>query len=108
VDNGQYHNQALIPTFSTVNTYVNYTIRNHSIFDGTKVRLDATNLLDSHNIQSLSLAGAAQTTSIPGTTLTDQFNTSGPTPINGADTPAPMAGRSFAVTVTFGIAPRER
>jgi len=108
VDNGQYHNQAIIPTFSTVNTYVNYTVRNHSIFDGTKVRLDATNLLDSHNIQSNTLAGAPLTTTIPGTTLTDQFNTTGPTPINGADAPAPMAGRSFAVTVTFGFAPRER
>jgi iron complex outermembrane receptor protein len=45
---------------------------------------------------------------ITGTTYTDQFNTSGPTPINGADTPGLMAGRSFAVTVTFGFAPRER
>jgi iron complex outermembrane receptor protein len=108
VDNGQYHNQAIIPTFSTMNSYINYTIRNRSIFDGTKVRLDATNLLDSHNIQSNSLAGAAQTLTIPGTTFTDQFNTAGPTPVSGADTPAPMAGRSFAVTVTFGLAPRER
>ena len=108
VDNGQYHNQAIIPTFSTLNTYVNFTVRNRSIFDGTKIRVDATNLLDSHNIQSLSLAGAAPTVTIPGTTLTDQFNTNGATPINGQDTPGPMAGRSFAVTVTFGLAPRER
>jgi hypothetical protein len=91
-----------------VNSYVNFTVRNRSIFDGTKIRLDATNLLDSHNIQSLSLAGAAPTVKIPGTALTDQFNTSGPTPSNGQDTPAPMAGRSFAVTLTFGLAPRER
>jgi len=108
VDNGQYHNQAIIAPFSTVNTYVNYTVRNRSIFDGTKVRLDATNLLDSHNIQSLSLAGGVQQLTIPGTGLTDQFNTNGPTPINGNDTPGLMAGRSFALSVTFGIAPRER
>ncbi len=108
VDNGQYHNQAIVPAFSTMNTYVNYTVRNRSIFDGTKIRLDATNLLDSHNVQSLSLAGAAQTLTIPGSAYTDQFNTSGPTPINGADTPSLMAGRSFAVTLTFGFAPRER
>jgi iron complex outermembrane recepter protein len=108
VDNGQYHNQAIIAPFSTVNTYLNYTVRNRSIFDGTKVRLDATNLLDSHNIQSLSLAGGVPTLTIPGTTLTDQFNTAGPTPISGNDTPGLMAGRSFAVSVTFGIAPRER
>jgi len=108
VDNGQYHNQGIIPTFSTVNTYVNYTVRNRSIFDGTKIRLDATNLLDSHNVQSLTLAGSPTALTIPGTTYTDQFNTSGPTSINGADTPGLMAGRSFAVTVTFGFAPRER
>ena len=108
VDNGQYHNQAIVPTFSTLNSYINYTIRNHSIFDGTKIRLSATNLLDSHNIQSLSLAGSAATLTIPGTTLTDQFNTNGSTPINGADTPGIMAGRCFSVTATFGFAPKTR
>jgi iron complex outermembrane receptor protein len=109
VDNGQYHNQATISPFSTLNTYVNYTVRNRGFFDGTKIRLDATNLLDSHNIQSLTLAGTANTLTIPGTTYTDQFNTNGPTAINGADTPSLMAGRSFAVSVTFGVAPhRER
>ena len=108
VDNGAYHNQAIVPTFSTVNSYINYTIRNRSIFDGTKIRLSATNLLDSHNVQSLSLAGSPATQPIPGTTITDVFLTNGPTPINGADTPGLMAGRSFAVTVTFGFAPRQR
>jgi iron complex outermembrane receptor protein len=108
VDNGQYHNQAILPTFSTVNTYINYTVRNRSIFDGTKIRLDATNLLDSHNVQSLTLAGSpsAATFTNGSTTLTDQFNAT--TAINGADTPGIMAGRSFAVTVTFGFAPGDR
>jgi iron complex outermembrane recepter protein len=106
MDNGQYHNQAIVTPFSTVNTFVNYTVRNRSIFDGTKVRLEATNLLDSHSIQSLTLAGSPLTQTIPGTTYTDQFNTTGPTPINGADTPSIMAGRSFAVSVTFGFAPK--
>ncbi len=108
VDNGQYHNQAIIDPFSTLGTYFNYTIRSRSIFNQTKIRFSGTNLLDSHNIQSLSLAGKAQTLTIPGTTLTDQFNTNGPTPINGLDTPSLMAGRSFAVSVTFGFAPGER
>jgi iron complex outermembrane receptor protein len=108
VDNGQYHNQAIIPAFSSVNTYVNYTIRNHSILDGTKIRLDATNLLDSHTIQSLTLANSpsAATFTAGGTSYTDQFNAT--STISGADSPVPMAGRSFAVTVTFGFAPRER
>jgi iron complex outermembrane recepter protein len=108
IDNGQYHNQAIIAPFNTVNSYINYTIRNHSIFDGTKIRLNAVNLLDSHNIQSNTLAGSPLTQLIPGTTLTDQFNTTGPTPINGADAPSIMAGRSFSVTATFGFAPKSR
>jgi iron complex outermembrane receptor protein len=108
MDNGQYHNQEIIAPFSTVNTFVNYTVRNHSIFDGTKIRLEATNLLDSHNIQSNTLAGSPLTQTIPGTTYTDQFNTTGPTPINGADTPSIMAGRSFAISATFGFAPKHK
>jgi iron complex outermembrane receptor protein len=108
VDNGQYHNQAIIAPFTTVNTYINYTVRNHSIFDGTKIRLNATNLLNSHNIQSNTLAGSPFTQLIPGTTYTDQFNTTGPTPINGADTPGIMAGRSFSVSATFGFAPKTK
>jgi iron complex outermembrane receptor protein len=105
LDNGQYHNQGNVPPFSTLGTYVNYTIRNRNIFDQTKIRLSATNLLNAHNLQGDSFAGSPLTTTIPGTTLTDQFNTTGPTPLNGADTPNLMAGRSFTVSVTFGFAP---
>lgn len=111
VDNKAYHNQAVIAPFNTVNTYVNYTIRNHSIFDQTKIRLDAINLLDAHNIQSLTLATnatAATFVGTNGTTYTDQFNATTGFTSAGADTPGIMAGRSFSVTVTFGFAPRER
>ncbi len=108
LDNGQYHNQGIVPPFSSLGTYVNYTIRNRNIFDQTKIRLSATNLLNQHNVQGNSFAGSPLTTTIPGTSLTDQFNTTGPTPINGADTPNLMAGRSFNVSVTFGFAPEGR
>ncbi len=107
-----YHNMGLIPVFSTVDSYINYTVRNHSIFDQTKIRLSATNLLDSHSIQSLTLAGKPVPATIPGTVCgtavcSDMFNATAPA-INGNDNPTPMAGRSFAISVTFGIAPRER
>jgi iron complex outermembrane receptor protein len=106
VDGGAYHNQALINPFNSLGGYFNYTVRNHSIFDQTKIRLDGTNLLDSHNVQSLTLAGTPVAPLISGTSLTNQFVAT--TPINGADAPSLMAGRSFSVSVTFGIAPRER
>jgi len=108
LDNGTYHNQAIVAPFSSLGGYFNYTIRNHSLFDQTKIRLTGTNLLDAHNIQSDSLGGSVATLTIPGTTYTDAFNTNGPTPINGADAPSLMAGRSFSVSVTFGFAPTER
>ena len=103
-----YHNQAVINPFSSLGGYLNYTIRNRSFFDGTKIRLSGTNLLDAHNIQGLTLAGTTTPTTNPylPSTDTEQFNAT--TPINGADAPSLMAGRSFSVSVTFGIAPRER
>ena len=101
-----FHNQAIIVPFSQLGSYFNYTIRNHSIFDQTKIRLSGTNLLNSHNIQSLSLANSPTTQTFVGTngtTYTDQFSAA--TAISGADTPGIMAGRSFSVSVTFGFAP---
>jgi iron complex outermembrane recepter protein len=101
-----FHNQAIINPFSTLGGYFNYTIRNHSLFDQTKIRLTGTNLLNSSNIQSLSLANSPATQTFVGTngtTYTDQFNAT--TAIGGADTPSLMAGRSFSVSVTFGFAP---
>lgn len=117
LDNGAYHNQAIVQPFSTLDGYINYTIRNHSLFDQTKIRLSGTNLLDAHNIQSDTLAGSAQTvyyygggtcSSPTAANPCDGFLTNGPTPISGADAPGIMAGRSFSVSVTFGFAPTER
>ena len=108
VDNGQYHNQGVISPFSLTNAYFNYTIRNHSIFDQTKIQLSGNNLLDSHNLTSVSLTGAAPTQTIPGTTYTDPFTTNGPTPVAGGDNVGFLPGRSFSVSVTFGLAPRGR
>ncbi|HEY1984684.1 MAG TPA: TonB-dependent receptor [Terracidiphilus sp.] len=106
VDGGAYHNQATINPFSTTNAYFNYTVRNHSIFDQTKIQLGANNLLNQHNLTSLTLAGTPTATTIPGTSYVDPFNQT--TAINGNDNPTFISGRSFSVAVTFGFAPRER
>lgn len=115
VDNGQYHNQYVQPSFSSLGTYVNYTVRSHSIFDQTKIRFSATNLLDEHNVQGMSLGNSAVAGTIPGNcnasataasaTCTDQFNAT--TTLSGADQPSLQAGRGFSVSVTFGLSPRE-
>jgi iron complex outermembrane receptor protein len=106
VDGGAYHNQAIVGAFDTTNAYVNYTVRNHSIFDQTKIQLSGNNLLNQHSITALTLAGASTQAPIPGTTYVDPFNQT--TPISGSDNPTFISGRSFSVTVTFGFAPRER
>ena len=117
IDNKSYHNQSIVSPFSTVNTFVNYTVRNRSWLDGTKIRLSANNLLNSQQIQNNKLGGKASTIYLNGggtcsaptvTNPCDAFNTNGPTAINGADTPSIAAGRSLNVSVTFGIAPKGR
>jgi iron complex outermembrane receptor protein len=108
VDGGQYHNQATIPPFSTLDGYLNYTVRNRSIFDGTKIRLDGTNLTNSHNVQTLTLSNTAVPLTNPTLPAgdTDQFNAT--TAISGLDSPGVMPGRSFMVSVTFGFAPKHQ
>jgi len=111
VDNKAYHNQATTAPFSSLSSYVNYTIRNHSFFDQTKIRLSGTNLLDSHSIQSLKLGTKPTTTNFVGSngsTYTEQFVATTGYATAGNDNPGIMAGRSFSLSVTFGIAPRNR
>ncbi|MDR3735570.1 MAG: hypothetical protein P4L10_08550 [Acidobacteriaceae bacterium] len=45
MDNGSYHNQVTINPFSTLNAFLNFTVRKGSHFDQTKIRLRFNNLL---------------------------------------------------------------
>ena len=74
-----------IDPFDVSNLYFNYTIRNNSRFDNTKVRLSFNNLLDARNITSVTAANT-------GTTFT---------PASG-DTLGLLPGRSITLTVVFG------
>jgi iron complex outermembrane receptor protein len=91
-----------------VNTFVNYTVRNGSHFDQTKIRLSANNLTNSHNLTNVSLTGPLNTQTIPGTSFTDPFTTTVPTAPAGGDNLGFLPGRSFTISVTFGFAPKER
>jgi iron complex outermembrane receptor protein len=107
-DNGAYHNQATINPFTVTNAYFNYTLRTGGRFDQTKLRLSFNNLFDEHNITGDSITGTALTQSITanGTTYTDPFNTTGPTPIAGGDNISVIPGRSIMLSVTFGLSPK--
>jgi iron complex outermembrane receptor protein len=107
-DNGSYHNQAVIDPFSVADAYLNYTIRNGSHFDQTKIRLSFNNLFNQSNVTSDGITGTAQPLSIAGnnTTYTDPFNTNGLTPINGGDNVSILPGRSVILSVQFGLSPK--
>jgi iron complex outermembrane receptor protein len=112
VDNGAYHNQAIIAPFSDFTSYINYTVRNHSMFDGTKISLSADNLLNQHNIDrphaggSPTIINGGAACMQPGAILA--IPSIPPVhPISGADQPTFMSARSLSVSVTFGFAPRE-
>ena len=68
------------------------------------IRLAGTPEHDHHNSGATGCVPSTANASNP----CDAISTAGMTPINGADTPSLMAGRSFAVTVTFGLAPKGR
>jgi iron complex outermembrane receptor protein len=107
-DNGAYHNQATINPFSVTNAFLNYTLRTGGRFDQTKFRLSFNNLLDQHSVTGDKITGTALTQSITanGTTYTDPFNTTGPTPIAGGDNISILPGRSIMLSVTFGLSPK--
>jgi iron complex outermembrane receptor protein len=115
-DNGAYHNQQRVDPFSVSNAYLNYTIRNDSRFDQTKIRLSFNNLADSHNETAVTLGGKLvnQTFTANGLTYTDPFRattTSSPGytgGVNLADNPTLLPGRSVVLSVIFGFSPRHQ
>lgn len=68
--------------------YFNYTVRNGSRFDQTKIRLSFNDLFDQHNVTGVNPATATQT-----------FK-----PAAG-DVLTLLPGRSVMLSVTFGFAP---
>jgi iron complex outermembrane receptor protein len=88
--NGATVNQVIpIQPFNVTNMFLNYTLRNGSRFDQTKFRLSVNNLLDNHNITSVTQAAK-------GTVFTPGPN----------DTLGLMPGRSVSMTVTFAFSPK--
>jgi iron complex outermembrane recepter protein len=96
-DNGSYHNQVSVAPYNNVNLFLNYTIRNHSMFDQSKISFSINNLFNSEN-------------------TTDVFPYNSPTPVGtsqyfASTAPSPLdqinltAGRSFMVTFKLGIFP---
>jgi iron complex outermembrane receptor protein len=98
-DNKTYHNQVPIAPFNSVNLFLNYTVRNDSIFDQTKISLSFNNLLNEKDIVGVTSGNAAVPVSVDGVSSSYLATT---TPA-GTDLLTLTPGRSVMLSVTFGL-----
>jgi iron complex outermembrane recepter protein len=90
-DNGTFNQVIPIDPFNVTNLFFNYTVRNGSRLDQSKVRLSFNNLFDQHNFTTVTQAA------------------SGPNYVPGpADTLGILPGRSVVLSVTLGYSPKNR
>jgi iron complex outermembrane receptor protein len=98
-DNKTFHNQALVNPYSTTNMFLNYTVRNGSHFDGTKIGVSFNNLFDTKNIVGLTPGNTAVPIVLNGLKSTYLANTAPA----GNDLLSLTPGRSVMVSITFGL-----
>ncbi|HEY4379443.1 MAG TPA: TonB-dependent receptor [Acidobacteriaceae bacterium] len=98
-DNKTYHNQIPISPFNIVNLFLNYTVRNNTHFDGTKISLSFNNIFDSKNIIGTTPGASAVPTVINGAASTYFASTTA----SGSDLLTLTPGRSVVLSMTFGL-----
>jgi iron complex outermembrane receptor protein len=76
------------------NLFANYTLRSHSAFDQSKIKLSINNLFDNHDVVGLS-PGVSATAAVP-------YQQS------GTDQLQLLPGRSIMITFQVGFAPKGR
>ena len=86
-DNGAMNQAVRINPFEISNLYLNYTIKGESRFAETKFRLTFNNIFDEHNVFNVTPASTSSNAPAPGDLLQK------------------LAGRSVAMSVTFGVSP---
>jgi iron complex outermembrane receptor protein len=98
-DNKTFHNQVAVDPFKTSNLFVNYTVRNNTLFDGTKIGLSFNNLFDARDTTGVTPGSSAVPLIVNGVKST-YFATTTP---GGNDLLTLTPGRSIMVSVTFGL-----
>lgn len=88
--NGANTQAIRIDPFEITNMYLNYTFRGESRFANTKLRLTFNNLFDIHYTTGVTPASTTSNAPAPGDLLQK------------------MAGRSVAVSMTFGLSPKQQ
>ena len=106
-DIGNNHQTVPQDPFWMSNLFVNYNIKNDSIFDGSKIKLSVNNLFDDHSIVANSAANDA--TAYPGTAtpakVTQSLQLYSP---SWNDSIEKQAGRSVMITFQLGLTRHER
>jgi iron complex outermembrane receptor protein len=87
-DNGNTHQAIALDSFYIGNVFVNYTVGGHSKFNQTRIRFAVNNLQNSHAVTGITPASTSSSLPAAGDVL--QL----------------MAGRSAAVSMTVGFAPK--
>jgi iron complex outermembrane recepter protein len=98
-DNGAFHNQYDSAPYNMDNLFLNYTVRNDSLFDRTHFALALNNLFDTRNIVQIGSFGN-KAVALPGSTYLAT------TALSGGDLLTQTPGRSITLTVTFGYTPK--
>jgi iron complex outermembrane receptor protein len=104
IDNGSYHNQVYISPFSLSNLFMGYTIRSHSRFNQTQLRLSFNNLFDQHDVTNVTPTNSVVSPTTNG--VTNPFL--GTTALSTTDVMNLLPGRSIMLSVIFGFSPKNR
>jgi len=91
-DDGSYHQNISYDPFWMSNLFLNYTVRSHSRFDNSKIKLSINNLFDNHNVVSVGAANSVTASRILYTP-------------SQSDTLQLLPGRSVMVSFQFGFWP---
>jgi iron complex outermembrane receptor protein len=94
-DDGAYHQTVPLDPFWMNNLFLNYTLRNGSRFENSKLKLSFNNLFDYHNVVDISPANSVAASLV-------QYTES------PSDTMELLPGRSIMVTFQLGFSPKER
>ena len=94
-DDGAYHQVVPLDPFWMSNFFFNYTLRKGSRFDQSKIKLSVNNVLDNHDVATISPANSVSNSLVLYT----------PSP---ADTLQLLPGRSVTITFQLGLSPKEK
>ena len=103
-DDGSTHQNVPLDPWWMSNLFFNYTVRNGSKFDNSKIRLSFNNVFNNHNIADITGEGNVTPTGADTTpSANDVLYT--PSPLDQLEL---LPGRSVMVTFQLGLFPRER